>query len=328
MKTNGCLEFLKHPDSDSEAEFVIIENHLVDKKTGRKYPIVQNMIDFQGGLNADAHKIKKGLLFKLNAFYSDHLDPWIRTSIFAVAGVGFIITNRKMKRWIDQYVKSETLFIEPEDNRLISYITPEKCLTVEDFAAKNVFPLESDYPNLNASPEQLPVLSASFQNIISNFVLEHVKNPRRHIQELERILKPGGYVILGGPGDIYPSHRVPYNYFNVIRYGYFEMFRENNLELVEEYFPSKTWMSILYICYTTTVRNSWFNKNQFTKLLQMIVLGISLVISPFLNLLALLLDLVTPFDQRGYSVYMALLRKPVEGTSRGISHMGGNASSS
>jgi hypothetical protein len=131
------------------------------------------------------------------------------------------------------------------------------------------------------------------------------------MQEVARILKPGGYLILSGPGDIYPSHRVPHNYFNVIRYGYWEMFKENGLELVEEHFPAKSWMSILYIIYTTTVRNSWFNKNQFTKLLQVIALGVSVVISPLFNLLALLLDLITPFDQRGYAVYLALLRKPV-----------------
>jgi len=132
------------------------------------------------------------------------------------------------------------------------------------------------------------------------------------MRELARILQPGGYAIIGGPGDIYPSHRVPHNYFNIIRYGYFELFKENDLELVEEYFPAKSWMSILYIAYTTAVRNTWFNKNQITKLVQLFFLVISLVISPIVNLLALLLDLVTPFDQRGYSIYLALVRKPFD----------------
>jgi SAM-dependent methyltransferase len=317
MDLNHCLEFLQNPDSTTEAEFDKTNDLLLDKKTGKKYSIVHNMVNFQGTFKGSNKNIKKGLLFKLNTFYSNRLDPWIRTSIFAGGGISFIKTRTKMKLWISQFAKNQTLFIEPEDNRLISFIGFDKCLTVEDFSARNVLPSEIDYPNLNASPEQLPIRSASFQNIISNFVLEHVKNPRLHLQEVERILKPGGYVILGGPGDIYPSHRIPFNYFNIIRFGYLEMFRENKLELIEEYFPSKSWMSILYIIYSITVRNSLFNKNQFTKLLQMVVLGISLVISPFFNLLALLLDLVTPFDQRGYSVYLAVLRKPVETPSQG-----------
>jgi len=312
MKIEDCLRFLKHPDSESKAEFTLVGNHIVDSTTDKDYPIRNGMIDFQKVTHSETMRNKKGLFFKLNTFYSDHLDPWIRTSIFAGGSVAFIKSSRKMKQWIDQYATSETLFIEPEDHRLINYIGPEKCLTVEDFSAKNTLPLESNYPNLSASPEQLPILSSSFQNVISNYVLEHIKNPRLHMQELERILAPGGYAIIGGPGDIYPSHRVPHNYFNIIRFGYYEMFKENNLELVEEYFPAKTWMSILYICYTTVVRNSWFNRNQITKLIQLFFLVISLVTSPVFNLLALLLDLVTPFDQRGYSIYLALVRKPID----------------
>jgi SAM-dependent methyltransferase len=142
-------------------------------------------------------------------------------------------------------------------------------------------------------------------------VLEHVADPRQHVRELERILKPGGYVIIGGPGDVYPSHRIPYNYFNIIRYGYFEMFKEFGLELVEEYFPAKSWMSILYIVYTITVRNSWFNRNQITKLIQLPILVVSFILSPVFNLFATLMDLITPFDKRVYSVYMAVLKKPV-----------------
>jgi len=312
MKIDKCLKFLKNLDSEAESEFFIDGNLLVDKNSNRSYPLVHNMIDFEGGLKPDSSGKKNGLLFKLNIFYGNHLDPWLRTSIFAGGGVGFIKTSRKMKQWIGQCVKGDTLFFEPEDNRLITYIGRDNCLTVEDFNSKNVYPLESDFPNVNASPEQLPIKSNSFQNIISNFVLEHLVNPRRHMTELARMLKPGGYVILAGPGDVYPSHRVPYNYFNIIRYGYLEMFKENNLELVEEYFPTKSWMSILYIIQNITVRNNWFNKNQFTKMLQLLALSISLILMPVFNLLALLLDLVTPFDKRVYSVYLALLRKPVE----------------
>jgi SAM-dependent methyltransferase len=311
MKINECLGYLKHPDSEQGTEFFISEDHLIDKRTNKKYPIIHNMIDFQGGVISHPSRTKKGFLFRLNTLYSEYLDTRIRVSIFTAGGVGFIKAANKMKQWVDQYAEDRTLFLEPEDSYLISYLGRDKCLTVEDITSKNVLPLEADFPNLNASLEQLPIRTASFQNVISKFILEHVKDPRQHMREITRIVKPGGYIILGGPGDIYPSHRTPYNFFNVIRYGYLEMFKENGLELVEEYFPAKSWMSILYIIYSTTVRNSWFNRNQFTKLSQMVVLGISLLLSPIMNALALVLDLITPFDQRGYSVYLALLRKPV-----------------
>jgi len=313
MNINDCIKYLKNPDLDSKTEFVVKDDYLIDLKNERKYPIIQNTIDFQRIVEKENPEPTTGLFNKLNNIYSKYLDSRILSSVFTGGGVGFIKSNKKIKYWIDLYVKNKpTAFIEPEDNRLVAYIGPDICLTIRDLAFINVFPLVEEYPNLSASPEQLPIKSSSFESVLSTFALEHIIHPRYHIQEIQRILKPGGYAIIGGPGDIYPSHRVPFNFFNIIRFGYYEMFKENNLELIEEYFPSKSWMSILYLIYNTTVRNSWFNKNQFTKLLHMIVFGISLFVSPFLNLLALFMDLITPFDNRVYSIYLALVRKPTE----------------
>lgn len=316
------LHYLKHPGPDENAEFIIKEGYLSDIATDRKYPIIDNMINFQHSVLTDDGEIKKGLMFKLNTIFSKYLDFYILTSFFAGGGVGFMNAKKKVIQWVKQEAKDKTLFIEPEEKSILSYIGSEKCLTVEDLDCRNVMPLPKDYPDINASYEALPIQSSSFQNIISYFVIEHTKHPRQHLTEIERILKPGGYAILCGPGDVYPSHRVPYNYFNIIRYGYHEMFKENNLELVEEYFPSKSWMSILYLCYTTMVRNSCYNNNQFAKLFQMIIFGISLIISPFLNLAAILLDTIMPFDNRIYSTYMALLRKPVGSDSEEKPHPG------
>jgi len=311
MNIDNCIQYLKNPDSDENSDFIIKGEYLFDRITKEKFPIVHNMINFQRQDFWEDDNQKKGIFTKLNEFYSKYLDTRILSSVFSGGGVGFIKSNKKIRQWIDQYVKNKpTLFVEPEDNRLVDYIGPETCLTVGDLAFTNVYPSKENYPNLSASPEQLPIKSSTFESILSNFVLEHIIQPRNHIHEIHRILKPGGYAIIGGPGDIYPSHRVPFNFFNIIRFGYYEMFKENDLELIEEYFPSKSWMSILYLIYNTTIRNSWFNKNQFTKLIHMIVFGISLLIFPFLNFLALLLDLITPFDKRCYSIYLVLVRKP------------------
>jgi SAM-dependent methyltransferase len=44
--------------------------------------------------------------------------------------------------------------------------------------------------------ERFPFDDASFDGCISNFVLEHVDDPRTHLREVHRVLKPsGGYVI-------------------------------------------------------------------------------------------------------------------------------------
>jgi len=314
MKIEQCLEFIKHPDSDEHAEFIIKNNTITDVQSGRQYPIIHGMIDFTeiDIPQADHRQGRQGLLFTLNIFFSRYLDAKLLTSVLAGGGIGFARAKRKMKRWLAQSADEKVLFLEPEDKSLLSHIGKDNCITIEDLTSKNVLPAKEHYPNINALMEKIPIRSNTFQTVLSYFVVEHVKNPRDHIKELARILKPGGYLILGGPGDVYPSHRVPYNYFNVIRFGYYEMFKENNLELIEEYYPAKSWMSILYLAYTTVVRNSFFNKNQFTKLLQLMIFLISMAICPILNGIALLLDQMTPFDKRIYILYMALVRKKQE----------------
>jgi SAM-dependent methyltransferase len=311
MKIENRLQYLKLPDSDDQSEFVIEKNVLIDTYSKKTYPIINGMIDFTGIHIADEEPLhaKKGIFFKINTIFSRYLDEKILTSVFAWGGIGFANGKKKIKTWIRQEATDKTLFLEPEGKSLLSYIGKENCVTVEDLASKNVLPAPDDYPDINASMARIPIRSNSFQNIISYFVVEHVKNPREHMKEVARILKPGGYLILGGPGDVYPTHRVPFNYFNVIRFGYYEMIKENNLELIEEYFPAKSWVSILYLCYTTVVRNSFYNTNQLTKLLQLLIFIISMGISPLLNMIALLLDKITPFDNKIYSLYLALVRK-------------------
>lgn len=311
MKVENRLPYLKLPDSDDPSEFVVEKNVLVDTYSKKTFPIINGMIDFSGiRTGGDQHlHASKGVFFNLNTFFSRSLDGKILTSVFAWGGIGFARGKKKIKTWVRRTATDKILFLEPEDKHLLSCIGKENCVTVEDLSSKNVMPAPDDYADINASMTRIPIRSNSFQNIISYFVVEHVKDPREHMKELSRILKPGGYLILGGPGDVYPSHRVPFNYFNVIRFGYYEMMKENNLELIEEYYPAKSWVSILYLCYTTVVRNSYYNTNQLTKLLQSLVLIISMAISPILNMIALLLDTITPFDNRIYSLYLALARK-------------------
>ena len=275
-----------------------------------------NLGKLTAGASAIAPVRSEALLAQINA---DNPETFLNVIDMTVQGTKYTfgipyIAQSLVLMYNTKYLsENDVLFIEPENQRHLSFVDPDKCLSVKDYSQKNVEPLPEEYPDLNASPQQLPIRSSSFHSVISNFVFEHITHPRLHLQEIARILKPGGYAIITGPGDVYPSHKVPYNYFNIIRYGYHEMFRENDLELVMEHFPARSWMSILYLVYITTVRNSWFNTNQFTKLLHMVVFGLSTVVFPPLNLLAVLLDLMTPFDKRVYGIYMAVIKKPIGG---------------
>ena len=96
MKIENRLTYLKHPDSDDPAEFFIENNYLLDKHSNRKYPVISGMMDFVG-INiddGDAIHDLKSIFFRLNTWFSRHIDGRILMSIFASGGVGFMRGTR------------------------------------------------------------------------------------------------------------------------------------------------------------------------------------------------------------------------------------------
>ncbi len=57
---------------------------------------------------------------------------------------------------------------------------------------------------VNAAGEGLPYPAATFDLILSHEVLEHVSDDRRALEEIARVLKPGGRLVLFVPNRGYP----------------------------------------------------------------------------------------------------------------------------
>ena len=107
--------------------------------------------------------------------------------------------------------------------------------------AASVFGLEYDperarvahshAPNLiNGASEQLPFSAGSFEVILSHEVLEHVRDDRRSVEEMVRVLKPGGVIVLFVPNLGYPyeTHGIYWH----------ERYHFGNIPLVH-YLPSR-----------------------------------------------------------------------------------------
>ncbi|MEM6672643.1 MAG: methyltransferase domain-containing protein [Planctomycetota bacterium] len=58
----------------------------------------------------------------------------------------------------------------------------------------------------------LPVLEGSVDTVLSTEVLEHVPDPRALVDEMARVLRPGGHLLLTVP-FIQPLHELPSDYF-------------------------------------------------------------------------------------------------------------------
>lgn len=66
---------------------------------------------------------------------------------------------------------------------------------------------------LSAAGENLPILSSTFDLILSHEVIEHVQDDRAAIREMIRVLKPGGRIVLFCPNRGYPveTHGIYWN---------------------------------------------------------------------------------------------------------------------
>jgi SAM-dependent methyltransferase len=63
----------------------------------------------------------------------------------------------------------------------------------------------------------MPVRSGSADLVLNTQVLEHVPDPRKSIEEMARMLKPGGRLFLTAPQG-WPEHQQPHDFFRFTRF--------------------------------------------------------------------------------------------------------------
>jgi ubiquinone/menaquinone biosynthesis C-methylase UbiE len=69
-----------------------------------------------------------------------------------------------------------------------------------------------------ADAHDLPFADGEFEQIILSEVLEHLHSPARAVEEMARVLKPEGRLILTVP-FVYPLHEAPHDYQRYTEYG-------------------------------------------------------------------------------------------------------------
>lgn len=75
-----------------------------------------------------------------------------------------------------------------------------------------------------ADAHHLPIKSSTFSIVLTTEMLEHTHDPQAVINEIERILKPGGRVILT-TRFLFPIHEAPFDFFRFTKYGLKHLFR-------------------------------------------------------------------------------------------------------
>jgi SAM-dependent methyltransferase len=82
------------------------------------------------------------------------------------------------------------------------------------------------HADLHGTIDAIPVEDASFDVVLCLQVLEHVPDPAAAVQELRRVVKPGGRVLLSTHG-VYPLHPNPDDFWRWTHDGLAYLFRTN-----------------------------------------------------------------------------------------------------
>lgn len=126
---------------------------------------------------------------------------------------------------------------------LSKYASSEKVLDVGSGGSSygkyfpNRFTVDIDpkrKPDVIADAQSLPFRDGEFAMVLSTEMLEHVKDPRKAVSEMMRVLKKDGLLILT-TRFVYPIHDSPNDYWRYTKYGLQELFREWTIvEIVSE----------------------------------------------------------------------------------------------
>lgn len=79
--------------------------------------------------------------------------------------------------------------------------------------------------------QMIPIAQESYDGIICTQVLEHTPEPARVVEELFRILKPGGQLWLSAP-LFYQEHETPYDFYRYTQFGFRYLLEGNGFQIV------------------------------------------------------------------------------------------------
>ena len=112
--------------------------------------------------------------------------------------------ERHRLMWL--FLKDNTNFFTAAKKLKVLHITPEQCFLDIFRKQQNLnyitSDLESPIADVKADICDLPFKENEFDVVFCNHVLEHISNDTKAIQELYRVLKPGGFGIFQIPQDL------------------------------------------------------------------------------------------------------------------------------
>jgi len=177
------------------------------------------------------------------------------------------------------------------------------------YSSSEYIGLEYDTPEYRASKsaeyfydgETFPFSDGEFDSLVLNEVFEHVFNPECFLNEINRVLKKGGNILLTMP-FVWDEHEQPYDFARYSSFGIRSLLERHGFEIVEQRKSMDDIRVIFqllntYIYKKTVTSNGWVN-----------LVVTLLLMAPF-NVLGEILSLLLPRNPDLYLDNIVLARK-------------------
>jgi SAM-dependent methyltransferase/uncharacterized protein YbaR (Trm112 family) len=133
----------------------------------------------------------------------------------------------------------------------------------------------------------IPYKSNTFDKVFSNSVLEHVENPARVMEEMSRVLVPGGRMYLSLP-FLFHLHQIPYDYHRFTKFVIQLYAKKYNLKIVHLW-PQGGFFTLLRYLLTNygliSINNNLVWKIIFTPITMVLKLLDRTILAPIFYLL-------------------------------------------
>jgi SAM-dependent methyltransferase len=174
--------------------------------------------------------------------------------------------------------------------------------------------VDKDYvkPTYVCDLSKIPVENERFDYILFNQVMEHLPEPMRVLNELNRVLKSNGKIIYTGP-LFYEEHEIPYDYFRYTQFSLKKMFYEAGFEIerldwMEGYFGTVGYQ-LNRMAFYLPIKPKYIHKGILGYILSPIML-FTKVISGVFSIFFHWLEVKMKYTEKGYPKnYIAFLKK-------------------
>jgi SAM-dependent methyltransferase len=129
-----------------------------------------------------------------------------------------------LETWLSRHATNElTLEVGAEDSRSHVWFPNRVAINISSNA----------HIDIQTDAYRLPFGDAAIDVALCTEVLEHTHSPELVLQELRRVLKPGGKLLLTTP-FAFPIHYAPTDYYRFTRFGLTHLLRDWRIESLSE----------------------------------------------------------------------------------------------